>query len=343
MPTKQRQSNIELLCIIAMFMILLFHANFFSLGTPSAANLSSDTIPTFIRFLGQSFCVGAVNTFVLISGWFGIKTTWKGLANLLFQCFFIMVLVYAACIGLGITSFSIEGIKACLMLTTDFWFIKAYIGLFLLSPFLNAYIEKTSNRQLISFLVVFYIFQTIYGWVVNAAEFIQGGYSTFSFVGLYVLARTCRINSEKLSKYKGSFYGFAYLILIILIALIAIFGIYTGKSAFCSMMYAYSNPLVIASSMLLVYWFSTFSIQSKIINWVAASSLTVYLIHMHYYVKNLYRDEITDLWTSYSHLTAILLIIVLCIGVFVLSVLVDKIRIACWNYILKLQSNKEKI
>lgn len=48
MPTKQRQSNIELLRIIAMFMILLFHANFFSLGTPSAADLSSDTIPTFI-------------------------------------------------------------------------------------------------------------------------------------------------------------------------------------------------------------------------------------------------------------------------------------------------------
>lgn len=342
MQVKQRQSNIELLRIIAMFMILLFHANFFSLGTPSALDLQNDAVPALIRFFGQSLCVGAVNTFVLISGWFGIRVSGKGFASLLFQCFFIMVLVYAACIGFGITSLSIEGLKACLMLTTDFWFIKAYVGLYLLSPFLNAYIEKATLNQLGTFLVVFYVFQLIYGWGVNAAEFIQGGYSTFSFIGLYVLARTCRlyIEGRRHDKKKDNIYGVAYIAIIFLITAIAILGVYTGHGALCSMMYAYTNPLVVISSMLLLYWFSTFSIQNRFINWIAASSLTVYLIHMHFYVKNIYRAEIVELWSNHTHLISFLLIFAFCIIVFSVCILVDIIRIFCWNTLLRVYVRK---
>ena len=37
--TKQRLSNIELLRLVAMFLIVLTHANFFSLGRPKMPNL----------------------------------------------------------------------------------------------------------------------------------------------------------------------------------------------------------------------------------------------------------------------------------------------------------------
>lgn len=342
MQTRERLSNFELLRIIAMFMILLIHANYFSLGIPTAEDLQKDTLPTLLRFFGQSLCTGAVDTFVLISGWFGIRASLKGGCKLLFQCFFIMILVYFACILLGKASFNVKGIKACFMMNKDIWFIKAYLGLYLLSPFLNAYLEKATNRQLISFLLAFYLFQSLYGWITDAAAFIKTGYSVFSFIGLYVLAHACRRNIDKLQKHQGYVYGISYLMIILLITTIATIGAYKGTNFWGALFMKYTSPFVILSSMVLVYWFSTFSIRSKTINTIAVSSLSIYLIHMHSCVKDIYRNEIRLIWLSYPHLTSILIILAFCMGVFVFCVLVDRIRIICWGF-LKNRINKTSL
>lgn len=89
-----RQSSYELLRIIAMFFVLVVHSDFLAIGVPSSENLNNNAIPTLTRIGFESISIISVNLFVLISGWFGIRFSLKGLAKLLFQCLFVYYVVY---------------------------------------------------------------------------------------------------------------------------------------------------------------------------------------------------------------------------------------------------------
>ena len=67
---KQRLSNIELLRIIAMFMILTVHADYWLLGIPTLEDICISKVSVFTRILIEQLCVVGVNVFVLITGWF---------------------------------------------------------------------------------------------------------------------------------------------------------------------------------------------------------------------------------------------------------------------------------
>ena len=56
-----------------MLLVLAVHANYFSIGSPSATELKTDIIPSVTRVFLQAACLVCVNVFVLISGWFGIR------------------------------------------------------------------------------------------------------------------------------------------------------------------------------------------------------------------------------------------------------------------------------
>ena len=70
-----RDSNIELLRLVCMLFILLHH--FIVHGSEFV------TAPSVWLTIMNSFLVIAVDCFVLISGYFGIKAKWKGFIHLL--------------------------------------------------------------------------------------------------------------------------------------------------------------------------------------------------------------------------------------------------------------------
>lgn len=82
--TVVRESNIELLRNISMFMILVIHANFVSLPKIEYSELMTNTIPSVSRFFIESLGIVAVNVFVFISGWFGIKTRTKSVLSFIY-------------------------------------------------------------------------------------------------------------------------------------------------------------------------------------------------------------------------------------------------------------------
>ena len=89
--TKERESNIELLRNISMFMILVIHDNFVSLPRIGIEELSSNTIPSVTRFFIESLGIVAVNVFVFISGWFGIRTRLKSVLSFIYQILFFLL------------------------------------------------------------------------------------------------------------------------------------------------------------------------------------------------------------------------------------------------------------
>ena len=71
--SKVRDSNFELLRIVAISMVLILHADFFSLEGPSAADIMSDLSGSSMRILIQALTISAVDIFVMISGYYGIQ------------------------------------------------------------------------------------------------------------------------------------------------------------------------------------------------------------------------------------------------------------------------------
>lgn len=73
--TAGRQGNIELLRILCMFFVMLFH---FNLNVILRNEETSHELNYFALFV-NSLVVVAVNTFVLISGYFSIKLKTKSI------------------------------------------------------------------------------------------------------------------------------------------------------------------------------------------------------------------------------------------------------------------------
>ena len=190
---KERESNIELLRLLAMFLVLVVHADFFSLGSPTQSDTLSAPANAFCRFFFESLSIICVNVFVLISGWFGIKASAKGFCKFAFQCLFFLIGIYAVMLSCGLTSLSIKGLAGCFALLQWNWFIKAYIGLYILAPILNAFVNQAEEKTFRNVLICFFAFQTLYAWCSNGAVFFEGGYSTMSFIGLYLLARYVKL------------------------------------------------------------------------------------------------------------------------------------------------------
>lgn len=64
----QRQSNIELLRCLSMFMVLLLHSSFLAFGMPDVDAIQSNPVLLGGRILQQGVGIVAVDVFVLISG-----------------------------------------------------------------------------------------------------------------------------------------------------------------------------------------------------------------------------------------------------------------------------------
>ena len=126
-----RQSGIELLRIVAIVMVLVCHANARVLGLPSRAEVFSVPAPSIARLLFGAMAVYGVNIFVMISGWFGIHAKPKGLAKLLFEVLFLLWGIYAVFLLTGNATFNMHDIKVCLALTDEYWFVMAYVGLYI--------------------------------------------------------------------------------------------------------------------------------------------------------------------------------------------------------------------
>lgn len=117
----KRESNFELLRIIAMMMVLLVHANYLSLGRPTPEAISNAPFGSFIQSFAQQLCIICVNLFILISGWFKIKVSFKGLASFLFQILFYNVLIICA---FSCTDYPISP-KLILVTLHNYWFVPA--------------------------------------------------------------------------------------------------------------------------------------------------------------------------------------------------------------------------
>lgn len=352
--TKIRESNIELLRNISMFMILIIHANFVSLPHIQYNELTTDFLPSFTRFFIESLGIVAVNVFVFISGWFGINTNTKRVWSFIYLVLFFLGGGGILFILLGKASFSIEWLLDVFQLSRKDWFIKSYFVLMIIAPILNNYCRTADEKTQRYVMLSFFLFESVYGWVMGGSRFFVDGYGPLHFIGLYITAQYVRNQlcvsgvpcwiKKIFEMPKWADLMFFLLLVTFNTAIIIVGSLYFHKvEPFHKICYAYSNPLNILGALYLLLFFSKIKMPYiKLVNWLGASSFAVYLFHGEGTIRNqFFTPQIQYIYDSYSSIGCIALIFLFLCIIYLISVLIDQLRILSWKKIWSWADNKK--
>lgn len=329
----------ELLRIVAMFFVLIVHADFFSLGAPSAGEMRTAPWTSAAALFVEFATVVCVNLFVLISGYFSISWKMRSFAGFVFQCLFFFLGIWMLMTISGLAPFSARDLAACFGLMENNWFVKAYVGLYLLAPVLNAFVARSTKRELAIFIVLFYLFQFSYGWLfIKAMSDYRGGYSVLSFVGLYFIGRYIRLHGGRWCALKRSRYLGVYLgtVALLTVAVMILGLLLPEKSGLFSVaiyeLVAYNAPSVMLCSVALFLYFTRLKFQSRAVNRIAGSAFAVYLLHTSSLILPYYKQAVLFLHDRISPpLLFGVAVLAFAVAVFAVAVLADQVRIGCWN------------
>lgn len=280
----QRNSSIELLRLVAMLMVVNLHSFW--------GDVHGSGMLQVLDFFRESASICAVNVFVLISGYFGIKWKLKSFYNLTFQVLFYSFFVYLACVAIGIEEYSHKGLLSQSMgLFKHYGFIRSYIMLWFLAPILNAFADNVTAKKLFLYTIILWIGEIfVFNDTVN-------NFSLIYLVGRFV-NKTNAVTSFKLNVHK------AYWIITVLICacsygLYLLFNLSSEKIQSANLLigWAYSAPMVILQAVFLFLIFARWDIKSRFINWCSSSCLAIFLIHMHPSLKFVYYDFTASLYS----------------------------------------------
>lgn len=154
--SKERNSSIELLRILAIVLIVMMHAAGYGLNS---GELSTSMGVVAINSVGNM----GVTLFVLISGYFGIRFRPSKLIKLWAMMLVYSVAAYVFNIAIGEKEININGIYKALTPVTsvEWWFMTCYVILFILSPLINRIAERFSQKEFLYLLGVLSFFFVI--------------------------------------------------------------------------------------------------------------------------------------------------------------------------------------
>lgn len=341
---NQRLSNIELLRILAMLMIMLIHLCC-AIGSPNKNDFINHPYFSITRTSIEYISIVGVNVFVLISGWFGITFKWKRLFELYFQIFFFGLLMLIWGLIVNKSSFSLGGLIGMLTMgNNDYWFLKVYVMLYIISPVLNAYIENVSQKSFKTILIAMGVFLFYYGWITpDSTKWLVKGYCLVWFCFLYLLSRYIRLYKTRLSQFSAKTDLIIYLVFT---AILIVFGILESyyQIDLKGRWNYYLNPFVLCPAIYLLLFFSKIRFSSKIINTIAISSVAAFLLHanQNFYAGN-YLKTIQDWFVSESPVFFLLISIAFIVLLYLIAVIIDKIRLYLWNNLMNVFEKKRLI
>lgn len=322
-----------------MFLVLLVHSQFYSLGLPTSENLYSSPLDTILRVVTQSLSLVCVNVFVLISGWFGITFKWKGLQKLIFQWCFLAILVSGLLIALG-KNLTITGCIKSMLSFQYYWFIYSYLLLFILAPVLNSFIKNASKRQVETVLLCFFVYEFLFGWIKSYSDF-NNGYSCVSFWGLYLLARYVSVYKPFWALKSASFDIVIYIVATLISALSLVVFLWSGvtpeiMAKILVRFNSYTSPLTVIAALFLLLAFSKITFRNKAVNKIALSSFAVYIIQCNSNIFDpIFKECCIKLHNSFNVYLYPLVNLCYLIVVYFICIVLDQVRILSFNCVIK--------
>lgn len=330
---KARQSNMELLRIVAMLMIITLH--YLDKGDVLGDFAAASTINQYLVWILEAFCYVAVNVYVLISGYFLVqsKFTFKKLfllwAQVLFYSWLIAGIFFLGGWAGAEAKTLYELFFVAFPITAGhYWFATIYILLFAVSPFLNAAVAKMSKGQhkacIAVLLVIFSLWNTVLPFTIPVTD--NEGMDIAWFVCIYLIAAYIRKYPECMKRkayvYILGYAGWSFLVFVAGIALLWIDGIVGKLGGYATNFYAYNSLPVLVASVCLFMAFLKIEIKGggigRFINLIAGATFGVYLIHEHRYIRYLWQqwlhvtDAVNEPWLLLHLLGSILAVFAVC-------------------------------
>jgi len=277
MVKPNRNSSLELLRIIAMFMIVFYHLILFFVEP-------IDSNPVY-KAIQIPIHIGVI-LFVLISGYFGIRPSFRGFFRILcvVSVFYLPLrLWYVYNTGMGgmamLDSFHV-------LSKTPYWFVRTYLCLYLVSPLINKVLKDISIKERLYYIFSFVVISVYLGMLQCDISLIDGK-NLSNFVLIYIIGDT--ISKEKYRFAGVSNSVFITVFLLLNVILIAAYTISSPSNRalmdfIWNWSFPYYSPLLLVSSILFFIPFTRFTFRSRVINTFAGSVFSVYIIHHQPYI-----------------------------------------------------------
>lgn len=294
-PANDRQSNIELLRIVAMSMIVIGHFLYHG--------VTKENMPRFLYELLYTYCRDGVNLFFLISGFFRIKSTVKSVARLVFTVLFFECINYLL-VYIAVGEVYFDGLLSTLFFPVSrspYWFLQVYLFMIICSPLINRGIDGMTLNNLRLFILVFSAF-TCYSCGVGHNGSNSNGYTFLQGVYMYCVAAYLKRDNWLMSRMKGVK---CIVTAFVMLTFGALMVYYYNKQTLTS----YNGFINIITSTLIFTYFVNLNIRSKAINIIASGALGCYLLqdgqfgHRYLYatINSVFTTE--PLYCSLAYLT----------------------------------------
>ena len=273
--------------------------------------------------------------FVMISGYFGIRPSFRGGGKLL-----IMVMVYYLPLALFFDLSNgdyFSAVKDCLIVSYPrYWFFRDYLFLFLFSPVINLFLKDATSRQRL-YLILILSFMAIWVGSSRGCMSLLEGKNLTNFLLLYVVGdtlRVCRVMWEKIPQW---ILIVSFLVLnTIMLTLWMIYHNNIMGTVIWILTFPYCSPVLYINAILVFMIIGKLRFHSRFVNWVASSAFAVYLIHYHPIVL----DNIIKIGTDYIQSLCnnipngvIPLYFLFSLVVFCTCILIDKLFQPVWKYV----------
>ncbi|MBR0262501.1 MAG: acyltransferase family protein [Bacilli bacterium] len=332
-----RNSSIELVRLLAMFMIVFYHIVLFFIE-PIDANpiYKAIQIPLHI----------GVMLFVLISGYFGIKPSFLRFFKILCVVavyFLPLRLWYVYKMGMGgmamLDSFHI-------LSKTPYWFVRTYLCLYLISPLLNKCLKDISIIERSYYIFAFAII-AVYLGILQCDISLIDGKNLANFMLIYIIGDTIRQEQQRWKVVPNWCFFFAFILLNLLLSTsYVLFSDLLISDIIWNWSFPYYSPFLIISSVLFFIPFTRFSFYSPVINYIASSVFSVYILHHQPTILEVCLKPVSLWLYGFAEGSVFLVLLIVSIYSMIIigiCVIIDKLLTPIWIFLQRLGQNIDNI
>lgn len=320
----KRNSNLEILRIIAIVMIIMHHYAIYSGFLWENQITINRIIINFFQMFGK---LGAC-LFIMISGYFYDRSEFKikKFVTLILQVFIYSII--GLIIGIITNSQKLNTInilKSILPTTLGlYWFASCYILIYIFTPIFRRIIENISKKHfkiiLTEMIIIWCALANIPKTMTFVNDFIW--FIVIYFIGAYVKKYNCNFMKDNRNRIK-------YVILVVIVMNVIMIGLellFVKKPIFPKIYYfnSINSPLVLILAILIFSIFKNLNVKNNnIVNKVALASFGIYLIHENIFFRNIIWEQIVQGSKYVNSPFLILNAIGGVIGVFLIAMVID--------------------
>ena len=341
-----RNYGIDLLRIVAMFMVLLLHI----LGQGGILKNLVSTPTEFLSKYGVAWLLEiaaycAVNCYAIVTGYnyYGTLVKWNKLVELWLQVIFYSLGITILFLVAGKSINSSIYFKSLLPVTSScYWYVTAYFGMFVFIPMMNIFLENFSKRKLEIILFCSFIGFSLLPTIFDVDPFkLNRGYSMLWLCVLFLVGGYLKkYGIKNLISPSKALYFYVFSIAFTWfskLSLELITLVVMGKARYGNVFIKSTSPSIVLAGIFLFLFIVNINIKNckliKFIKVLAPAYFGVYLIHLQ---PLIWRNIIKDFAVPFAKMPCLKMLL-LVLGVTIVSYLilsgVELLRLNLFKYL----------